>query len=131
MVKADVPPIVILTSNRTREIHDALKRRCLYHWLEYPDAARELAILRSRAPEAGEALAAAIVQFVQRLRQRKLYKAPGVAESIDWARAVVALGAHLLTDEVIDETLGVLLKYEEDLATVREALAGERGPAGR
>lgn len=131
VVRAAVPPIVILTSNRTREIHDALKRRCLYHWLEYPDAARELAILKTRAPETGEALAAAMVQFVQKLRQRKLYKAPGVAESIDWARAVVALGAHVLTDEVIDETLGVLLKYEEDLGTVREALASELGAPGR
>lgn len=131
VVRAATPPIVILTSNRTREIHDALKRRCLYHWLEYPDAARELAILKSRAPEAGEALAASIVQFVQKLRQRKLYKAPGVAESIDWARAVVALGTHVLTDEVIDETLGVLLKYEEDLGSVREALATEHAAPGR
>ncbi len=121
-VRALEPPIVILTSNRTREVHDALKRRCLYHWLGYPDAARELAIVRARAPEASEALAREIVRFVQLLRERKLFKAPGIAESLEWARAVVALGEHALSVTVVDETLGVLLKYEEDLHGVRNEL---------
>jgi MoxR-like ATPase len=131
VVRAAEPPIVVLTSNRTREVHDALKRRCLYHWLDYPDAARELEILRSRVPEAGADLAGEIVRFVQGLRRRKLFKAPGVAESIDWARAVVALGAHVLTPELVDETLGVLVKYEEDLAVVRTGLAAELTTPGR
>jgi MoxR-like ATPase len=117
--RAEHPPIVLLTSNRTREVHDALKRRCLYHWLGYPDAARELQILRLRAPESGERLARQIVGWVQALRQLKLMKPPGIAESIEWARAIVALGEHALTREVADETLGVLLKYQEDLALVR------------
>jgi hypothetical protein len=121
-VRAAEPPIVILTSNRTREVHDALKRRCLYHWLDYPDAARELAIVRARAPEAAEALAQQIVSFVHRLRERKLFKAPGIAESLEWARAIVALGEHALCIDLVDETLGVLLKYEEDLHSVRQAL---------
>lgn len=119
--RAEQPPIVVLTSNRTREVHDALKRRCLYHWLGYPDAARELQILRLRAPESGERLARQIVGWVQALRQLKLMKPPGIAESIEWARAIVALGEHSLTREVADETLGVLLKYQEDLALVRAA----------
>jgi MoxR-like ATPase len=119
--RAEQPPIVLLTSNRTREVHDALKRRCLYHWLGYPDAARELQILRLRAPESGERLARQIVGWVQALRQLKLMKPPGIAESIEWARAIVALGEHALTREVADETLGVLLKYQEDLALVRAA----------
>lgn len=131
VVRAAEPPIVVLTSNRTREVHDALKRRCLYHWLDYPDAARELDILRTRVPEAGADLAGEIVRFVQGLRRRKLFKAPGVAESIDWARAVVALGAHVLTPELVDETLGVLVKYEEDLAVVRTGLAAELTTPGR
>jgi MoxR-like ATPase len=121
-VRAAEPPIVILTSNRTREVHDALKRRCLYHWLDYPDAARELAIIRARAPEAAEALARQIVGFVHRLRERKLFKSPGIAESLEWARAIVALGEHALSLEVVDETLGVLMKYEEDLNSVRQEL---------
>ncbi len=121
-IRAAEPPIVILTSNRTRDIHDALKRRCLYHWVEYPDAAREMLILAARAPEVNQPLALQIVSFVQNLRRRPLTKPPGVAESIDWARAVVALGAHALTPELIRETLGVLLKYEEDLASVRATL---------
>ena len=119
--RAEQPPIVLLTSNRTREVHDALKRRCLYHWLGYPDAARELQILRLRAPESGERLARQIVGWVQALRQLKLMKPPGIAESIEWARAIVALGEHALTREVADETLGVLLKYQEDLTLVRAA----------
>jgi MoxR-like ATPase len=119
--RAEQPPLVVLTSNRTREVHDALKRRCLYHWLGYPDAARELQILRLRAPESGERLARQIVGWVQALRQLKLMKPPGIAESIEWARAIVALGEHALTREVADETLGVLLKYQEDLTLVRAA----------
>jgi len=130
--RAEQPPIVVLTSNRTREVHDALKRRCLYHWLGYPDAARELQILRLRAPESGERLARQIVGWVQALRQLKLMKPPGIAESIEWARAIVVLGEHALTREVADETLGVLLKYQEDLALVRAApppLETDAGPA--
>jgi MoxR-like ATPase len=121
-VRAAQPPIVILTSNRTREVHDALKRRCLYHWVGYPDAVRELEILAARAPEAGSALSLEIVRFVQGLRQRRLQKPPGVAESIEWARAIVALGQHALTPQLLQETLGVLLKYEEDIAAVRASL---------
>ncbi len=123
-VRAEHPPVVVLTSNRTREVHDALKRRCLYHWVGYPDAVRELEILAARAPEAGTALSHEIVRFVQTLRQRRLQKPPGVAESIEWARAVVALGQHALTPQLLQETLGVLLKYEEDLAAVRADLPG-------
>jgi MoxR-like ATPase len=126
-VRAAQPPIVILTSNRTREVHDALKRRCLYHWVGYPDAPRELEILAARAPEAGSALALEIVRFVQSLRQRRLQKPPGVAESIEWARAIVALGQHALTPQLLQETLGVLLKYEEDLASVRASLPAAGG----
>jgi MoxR-like ATPase len=123
-VRAAQPPIVILTSNRTREVHDALKRRCLYHWVGYPDAVRELEILAARAPEAGSVLSLEIVRFVQGLRQRRLQKPPGVAESIEWARAIVALGQHALTPQLLQETLGVLLKYEEDIAAVRANLPG-------
>jgi MoxR-like ATPase len=121
-VRAVEPPIVVVTSNRTREVHDALKRRCLYHWVDYPDAARETQILAARSPEAGAALAGEIVTFVQSLRRRELQKPPGVAESIEWARAIVALGAHALTPELVRDTLGVLLKYEEDLTGVRASL---------
>jgi MoxR-like ATPase len=121
-IRAAEPPIVIVTSNRTRDIHDAMKRRCLYHWVEYPDAAREMLILAARAPEVNQALALQIVSFVQNLRRRQLTKPPGVAESIDWAHAVVALGAHALTPDLIRDTLGVLLKYEEDIASVRATL---------
>lgn len=125
VVRAQQPPIVIVTSNRTREVHDALKRRCLYHWLDYPDATRELEILRARAPEASLELAAQIVKFVQGLRRRKLFKPPGIAESLDWARAIVALGHHALTPALVTETLGVLLKYEEDITAVRAAVEAE------
>ena len=127
-VRAAQPPIVILTSNRTREVHDALKRRCLYHWVGYPDAVRELEILAARAPEAGSSLSLEIVRFVQGLRQRRLQKPPGVAESIEWARAIVALGQHALTPQLMQETLGVLLKYEEDIAAVRANLPGVTPP---
>ncbi len=119
-VRAPSPPIVVLTSNRTREVHDALKRRCLYHWIGYPDAARELEILRLRAPELAEALAGQIVRFVQQLRTVDLFKLPGVAETIDWARALLALDQVALDAATVNTTLGVLLKYQDDI----EKMAG-------
>jgi MoxR-like ATPase len=122
-VTAPEPPIAILTSNRTREVHDALKRRCLYAWIDYPDAVRELAILRLKAPEARARLAEEVVGFVQRLRARDLFKLPGVAETIDWTRALVALDRTALDPGTVDATLGVLLKYQDDLARVRGAEA--------
>ena len=122
-IRAEQPPHVVLTSNRTREVHDALKRRCLYHWIDYPDADREYAIGLARGPETPERLAAAIVGFVQQLRGAQLTKVPGVAETIDWAAALLALGATRLTPEVTDETLGVVLKYEEDVRAIRGATA--------
>ena len=115
-VKADTPPIVILTSNRTREVHDALKRRCLYHWVDYPDAARELEILASRAPEVTRQLSEEVVAFVQRLRREDLFKKPGVAETIDWARCLVSLDALALDPQTITDTMGALLKYQDDIA---------------
>ncbi len=115
-------PIVIITSNRTREIHDALKRRCLYHWIGYPSGEREMQILAQRAPEVNEALALQVVAYVQNLRRRKLFKPPGVAESLDWAHAIVALGQHALSASLLEETLGVLLKYEEDIAAARASI---------
>jgi MoxR-like ATPase len=118
-ITATVPPRVILTSNRTREVHDALKRRCFYHWIDYPSAARELAILKARLPQLADRLAAEVVAFVQRLRSSDLSKLPGVAETIDWAAALESLGARQLTAEDIDRTLGVLLKYQEDVARTR------------
>ena len=124
-VKATHKPIVILTSNRTREIHDALKRRCLYHWIDYPDAARELEILRIRAPQANAKLSAELVAFVQELRKRDLFKAPGVAESIDWATALSALDKIALDPQVINDTLGVLLKYQDDIARIQGGEAGK------
>jgi len=117
-VRAPAPPIVVVTSNRTREIHDALKRRCLYHWIDYPDAARELAILAARAPEVPAALAAQIVAFVHKLRATDLFKLPGVAETLDWGQALVALGCVELDPATVDATLGVLLKYQDDLARI-------------
>jgi MoxR-like ATPase len=122
-VRAEQPPRVILTSNRTREVHDALKRRCLYHWIDYPDAQREYQIVLARVPDTPERLASAIVAFVQRLRRGQLTKVPGVAETIDWAAALLALGAARLTPEIVDETLGVVLKYEEDVRAIRGATA--------
>ncbi len=122
-VRAEHPPRVILTSNRTREVHDALKRRCLYHWIDYPDAQREYEIVLARVPDTPERLATAIVAFVQRLRTGGLTKVPGVAETIDWAAALLALGAGRLTPEVVDDTLGVVLKYEEDVQAIRGATA--------
>ncbi|TXL63920.1 AAA family ATPase [Zeimonas arvi] len=115
-IRATHPPIVILTSNRTREIHDALKRRCLYAWVDYPDAARELEIIRRKAAGAGERLGTQVVAFVQRARRLDLFKAPGVAETIDWANALVALDRMSLDPQSVSDTLGVLLKYQEDVA---------------
>ncbi len=114
-IRAPEPPIVILTSNRTREVHDALKRRCLYHWVQYPDFAREIEIVRARAPEAAEALSREVVAFVQRLRTEDLFKKPGVAETIDWAKCLVALDVVTLSPEVIADTLGAILKYQDDI----------------
>jgi MoxR-like ATPase len=118
-LRARVPPVVILTSNRTREVHDALKRRCLYHWLDYPTAERELAILLARQPETPAALAREVVTFVQRLRDADLTKVPGIAETLDWAAALTALGAARLEAGQVEETLGVLLKYQEDVAAMK------------
>jgi len=117
--KAPHPPIVVVTSNRTREIHDAVKRRCLYHWIDYPDAARELQILERKAPGAAAQLSRQVVAFVQRLRTLDLFKNPGVAETIDWCNAIVALNRMALDPETIDDTLGALLKYQDDIARVR------------
>jgi MoxR-like ATPase len=114
---------VILTSNRTREVHDALKRRCLYHWIDYPSAQTEIEIVLARVPETPDGLARQVVAFVGRLRAADLTKVPGVAETLDWASALLALGARELAPEVVDETLGVLLKYEEDVRRVRGAAA--------
>ncbi|MGH7042353.1 MAG: AAA family ATPase [Acetobacteraceae bacterium] len=122
-VRAKIAPVVVLTSNRTREVHDAIRRRCLYHWVDYPDAARERAILAARAPEVPAALAAQVVAFVQRLRGEELFKLPGVAETIDWANALRALNQTELTPGLVDETLGALLKYQDDIAKVRGAEA--------
>jgi MoxR-like ATPase len=114
-IKAPEPPIVILTSNRTREVHDALKRRCLYHWVDYPDITREMAILAARVPEASKALSAQVVGFVQKLREEDLFKRPGVAETIDWAKCLLALDVVELSPEVIADTLGAILKYQDDI----------------
>lgn len=114
-IKAPEPPIVILTSNRTREVHDALKRRCLYHWVDYPNFDREMAILQARAPEASAALSREVVAFVQKLRTEDLFKRPGVAETIDWAKCLLALDMINLSPEVIADTLGAILKYQDDI----------------
>ncbi len=118
-IKAPEPPIVIVTSNRTREIHDALKRRCLYHWVDYPSAARELEILRRKVPGAPERLSAQVVAFVQALRAEDLFKLPGIAETIDWTTALTALNALALDPQTVNDTLGVLLKYQDDIARIR------------
>ncbi len=115
-VRAKVPPIVVITSNRTREVHDALKRRCLYHWIDYPTFSRELAIVRAKVPAAADKLAREIVAFVQELRKEDLFKAPGTAETLDWASALVTLDAQGLEPLLISDTLGVVLKYQDDLA---------------
>ena len=110
---------MVITSNRTREIHDAIKRRCYYHWVDYPDSERERKILRLRAPGTPEALSREVVAFVQGLREMELFKAPGVAETIDWAQALTQLDALSLSPEVVDDTLGALLKYQDDIARIR------------
>jgi MoxR-like ATPase len=122
-VRAKTRPVVVITSNRTREVHDAIRRRCLYHWVGYPDAARERAILLAKAPDVPEKLAAQVVAFVQRLRGEDLFKLPGVAETIDWAQALTYLNKSELTAGDVDETLGVLLKYQDDIAKVHGAEA--------
>ena len=119
VIAATEPPIVIITSNRTREIHDALKRRCFYHWVDYPDADLELAILAEKAPEAADDLQQQIVGFVQTLRQQNLFKSPGVAETIDWAQALVELNCVALDPQMVDSTLGVLLKYQDDISRIQ------------
>jgi len=118
-IKADKPPIVIITSNRTREIHDAVKRRCLYHWVDYPDALRELEILRRKAPGAADRLSREVVAFVQRLRKLDLFKLPGVAETIDWTNALLALDRLALDPDTVNDTLGTLLKYQDDIGRIR------------
>ncbi len=117
-IRAPEPPIVILTSNRTREVHDALKRRCLYHWVDYPGFDREMEIVRARAPEAAETLSREVVAFVQKLRTEDLFKKPGVAETIDWAKCLLALDVISLSPEVIADTLGAILKYQDDIQKI-------------
>jgi MoxR-like ATPase len=117
-IKAEEPPIVIITTNRTREIHDALKRRCLYHWVDYPSAARELEIIRRKVPQANERLSAEVVSYVQKLRQIELFKSPGVAETIDWASALTELDKIALDPETVSDTIGVFLKYQDDIARI-------------
>ena len=118
-IRAATPPVVVITSNRTREIHDALKRRCLYHWIDYPSFEKEYTILRAKAPDASERLSREVVGFVQELRRGELYKFPGVAETLDWMNALTALDQEELTENVVDETLGVLLKYRDDIEKVQ------------
>ncbi|TPK66364.1 MoxR family ATPase [Mesorhizobium sp. B2-4-19] len=117
-IKAEEPPIVIITTNRTREIHDALKRRCLYHWVDYPSAERELEIVRRKVPRANQRLSAEVVSFIQKLRQIELFKVPGVAETIDWAGALTELDKVALDPETVSDTIGVLLKYQDDIARI-------------
>jgi MoxR-like ATPase len=124
-VKAAQPPIVVITSNRTREIHDALKRRCLYHWVGYPAAERELRIVRVKVPGIGKALSEQVVHFVQALRKEDLFKAPGVAETLDWAAALTELDATALDPATVSDTLGVLLKYQDDIARLEGGKAKE------
>jgi MoxR-like ATPase len=125
VIAAEQPPIVVITSNRTREIHDALKRRCLYHWVGYPDAAREIAIVRAKAPRAPAHLTAELVAFVQAIRKQDLFKAPGVAETLDWASALTELDAVALDPAMVSDTLGVLLKYQDDIGKIQGAKAAE------
>ena len=119
-IKAEEPPIVIITTNRTREIHDALKRRCLYHWVDYPNAERELEIVRRKVPQANSRLSAEVVSFIQKLRQIDLFKVPGVAETIDWAGALTELDKVALDPETVSDTIGVLLKYQDDIARIEQ-----------
>lgn len=123
-IKAPMPPVVIITSNRTREIHDALKRRCLYHWIDYPDFEKEYGIILAKVPTAPEKLAREVVAFVQELRREELYKLPGVAETLDWITALVALDQETLTEDVVNDTLGVLLKYRDDIDRTQRAAVG-------
>ena len=118
-IAAQQPPIVIITSNRTREIHDALKRRCLYYWVDYPNAERELTILRSKVPDCEEILSRQVVEFIQRLREHDLFKLPGIAETIDWATALTELNKVVLEPETVDSTLGTLLKYQDDILKIQ------------
>jgi MoxR-like ATPase len=120
-IKAQEPPIVIITTNRTREIHDALKRRCLYHWVDYPDSEREMAIIHAKVPGAGEALSKEIVAYVQKLREIDLFKNPGVAETLDWATALIELDKLALDPQTISDTIGVLLKYQDDIARIQSS----------
>lgn len=120
-VRATTPPIVVITSNRTREIHDAVKRRCIYHWIDYPTVEREIAILKEKSPGTPSALSKELAVAMDRLRRLDLFKPPGVAETIDWAKALDVLGATELTPGVVADTIGVVLKYEEDIALVRAA----------
>ena len=124
-LRAEEPPIVVITSNRTREIHDALKRRCFYYWVDYPEAARELEILKVRAPRAAADLSRQVVGFVQELRKRDLFKLPGIAETIDWTDALVQLDRISLDPQAINDTLGVLLKYQDDIAKIRGSEAAK------
>jgi len=119
-IRAKEPPLVVITTNRTREIHDALKRRCLYHWVDYPSAARELEIVANKVPQANERLSAEVVAFIQRLRQMDLFKVPGVAETIDWASALTELDKLALDPETISDTIGVILKYQDDIARIAD-----------
>lgn len=118
-ISAETPPVVILTSNRTREVHDALKRRCLYYWIDYPSFEKELAIVEAKVPQAAESLARQVTAFIQELREQDLYKIPGVAETLDWTTALVALDQTALSEKIVDETLGVILKYQDDIAEVK------------
>jgi MoxR-like ATPase len=124
-IKASSPPIVVITSNRTREIHDAIKRRCLYHWVDYPNAQRELAIVTRKVPGAARALSREVVAFTQRLRAMDLFKAPGIAETLDWAEALVALDRLTLDPETVSSTLGALLKYQDDIGAVTPEVAAQ------
>jgi MoxR-like ATPase len=119
-IKAEEPPIVIITTNRTREIHDALKRRCLYHWVDYPNAEQELEIVRRKVPEANKRLSTEVVKFIQKLRELELFKVPGVAETIDWAGALTELDKVALDPETVSDTIGVLLKYQDDIARIEQ-----------
>jgi len=124
-IQAQNPPIVIVTSNRTREVHDALKRRCLYHWIDYPSFEKELAIVRVRCPSASQKLASQAVRFVQELRKQDIFKVPGIAETLDWVKALVTLKQLSITQDTTDETLGLILKYQDDMALVRGEMVGK------
>ena len=125
VIRAEHPPVTLITSNRTREVHDALKRRCLYHWVDYPSVEREMQIVSLKAPGAGERLSRQVVEFVQRMRTLDLFKAPGVAETIDWTNALVALNAFSLDPANVQDTLGVLLKHQDDIVRMQSGDAGK------